>query len=123
MTAFEMWTLFYLTRGRKYLAGFYSVCYFVMNIFYYSTNFDTLGWKYASAIFLSFIIPFSIFFGSEEIYKMILAQDKKDEEKPIREELDTIKEDIADIRFKQNWDKTLEEPVVVNKKVKKIDNE
>ncbi len=123
MTAFELWTLFYLMRNKPWMAGFYSTCYFIMNIFYYSTSFTEFGWTYATAVFLSFIIPFSIFFGADEIYKMVIDSDKKEEEKPVRQEMDALKEEIADIRFKSNWDKSVNEPVVINKKLKREEND
>ncbi len=123
MSAFELWTLFYLMKGNKWMAGFYSTCYFIMNVFYYSKSFETFGWTYATAVFLSFIIPFSIFFGAEEIHKMVIAADAKEEEAPIRKEIDDLKEEVSDIKFKANWNQSINEPVIVNKKVKREENE
>ncbi len=50
---------------------------------------------------------------------MVLASEAKEEEKPIRAEIDALKAEVDDIRFKANWEKSISQPIVLNKKPKK----
>lgn len=63
---FEAFTLFYLIRGRSKMAIFYSLCLFVMNCYYYISS-GSEGAKLWLGIFLSAIIPISIYFVAEEV--------------------------------------------------------
>ena len=64
--AFDSFTLFYLMRGRTRLARFYTACLFIMNCYYYiSSGPFTLMTLFG--IFLSAIIPISIYFVAEEV--------------------------------------------------------
>lgn len=62
---FECFTAFYLLRGRINMAKFYSSILLVMNLYYYWMN--TSGLNFVLGVFLSFIIPISIFNVAEEV--------------------------------------------------------
>ncbi len=64
---FEFFTLFYLMRDRKDMAFFYSSCLLVMNLYYYWINLT--GLQLGLGIFLSVIIPLSIFNIADEVSK------------------------------------------------------
>lgn len=122
---FELFTLYYLVRGKRLMAGFYSICYLIMNLFYYYTNFqDDNGSVYWTSLFLSFIIPFSIFNVAENIPKEMAIQEKgeehKDVESLIEAKLSPIKTEIQEIKFKADWNKEINtnEPVRIVKKGK-----
>lgn len=65
---FEAFTLFYLMRGRSGMAMFYSACLFVMNCYYYIDS-GVSGPELWMGVFLSIIIPVSIYFVAEEVKK------------------------------------------------------
>jgi hypothetical protein len=118
---FELFTLYYLVRGKKAMAGFYSVCYLIMNIFYYYHNFDTMGPEYWTSLFLSFIIPFSIYNVADNIPKEMEFIEKQKEytdiESIVNEKLAPLKSDIEEIKFKNEWNKAISsnEPIRTRK--------
>lgn len=86
---FECFTLFYLMRGRTGLASFYSCCLFVMNVYYYIDS-GSSGKELYLGIFLSAIIPISVYFVSEEVkQEYINSFKKKDKVKELLNELET----------------------------------
>ncbi len=109
---FEFFTMYYLVRGRKFMAGFFSVCYLIMNLFYYYSTFEQGGATYWTALFLSFIIPFSIYNIAENIPIEMEAIEKGkqviDMEPLINSLLAPIKKDIEDLRFKSEWTKEVD---------------
>lgn len=77
---FECFTLFYLMRGKPSIAKFYSFCLFVMNIYYYYSS-GTEGIKLWLGIFLSIIIPVSIYYVAEEVKQEYEKQPERKEER------------------------------------------
>lgn len=95
---FEFFTLFYLMRARKGMALFYSSCLLVMNLYYYWTNLT--GLQLALGIFLSVIIPLSIFNIAEEVSqeysKFQVPQDRADTLEEKVSILETVIEDLKE---------------------------
>ncbi len=124
VVVFELFTLYYLVRGKKMMAGFYSVCYLIMNLFYYYNHFQQSGEVYWTSLFLAFIIPFSIFNLAENIpieMKAIETQkDLSNFDQIMEDKIGPIRDQIKDIMFKKNWDDEIENNPVKIKKEKKI---
>lgn len=64
----ESFTLFWTARGRKGISLFYSICQILMNNFYY---WQKIGWdkSFLVSVFISFILPVSIYQLADEINK------------------------------------------------------
>ena len=92
---FESFTLFYLMRGKPKVAKFYSFCLFVMNIYYYYSS-GTEGIKLWLGIFLSVIIPISIYYVSEEVREEFDNSEKNKEDR-----LDEIEKLIRELSIKK----------------------
>lgn len=92
--AFESYTLFYLMRGRAHLAKFYSFSLLVMDIYYYVTNGAT-GSKLWMGIYISLIIPLSIYFVAEEVKSEYERQPENQEER-----LDEVEKLVRDLEKK-----------------------
>ncbi len=85
LTAFESFTLFYLMRGKINMAKFYAGCLCIMNLYYYWINLS--GLELALGMFISIIIPVSIFNVAEIIKEDYDAQKAILKEVDIPEEL------------------------------------
>lgn len=66
--AWESYTLFYVSRGRKWISAGYACWQILMNNFYY---WQKIGWdkSFLVSVFISFILPISIYQLAREIHE------------------------------------------------------
>jgi len=102
---FELLAILFLMRGRIWTSRFFSFCILVMNIYYYYTNLT--GIELALGMFLSFIIPISLYSIAEEVSigNKAIEEDSKliDLRKEMSDLSQTLQSTMQDLRDKNKY--------------------
>ena len=126
----DMAILFYTVRGRKDIALYAAGAMVLINAYYYYQHLG-VSFEFVFGVFLSLIIPVSVYFYSEEIHD----DDETEKDVLIRQQLetmkvqqDTINKAIADTRvvdsarksIAEAFDKKVEENAKLHDKIRSL---